>query len=47
VEPEGLHSNEMYIQGMSSSLPHDVQEKMYRTLPGLENCKFAKYAYAP
>ena len=46
VEPEGLHSNEMYIQGMSSSLPHDVQEKMYRTLPGLENCKFAKYAYA-
>jgi tRNA uridine 5-carboxymethylaminomethyl modification enzyme len=46
VEPEGLHSDEMYIQGMSSSLPHDVQEKMYRTLPGLENCKFAKYAYA-
>ena len=46
VEPEGLGSDEMYIQGMSSSLPHDVQEKMYRTLPGLENCKFAKYAYA-
>lgn len=46
VEPEGLHSDEMYIQGMSSSLPHDVQEKMYRTLPGLENCRFAKYAYA-
>ena len=46
VEPEGLHSEEMYIQGMSSSLPHDVQEKMYRTLPGLENCRFAKYAYA-
>ncbi len=46
VEPEGLHSDEMYIQGMSSSLPHDVQEKMYRTLPGLERCRFAKYAYA-
>lgn len=46
VEPEGLGSDEMYIQGMSSSLPHDVQEKMYRTLPGLENCRFAKYAYA-
>lgn len=36
----------MYIQGMSSSLPHDVQEKMYRTLPGLRRCRFAKYAYA-
>lgn len=46
VEPEGLHSEEMYIQGMSSSLPHDVQEKMYRTVPGLEYCRFAKYAYA-
>lgn len=46
VEPEGLHSDEMYIQGMSSSLPHDVQEKMYRTVPGLEHCRFAKYAYA-
>lgn len=46
VEPEGLHSEEMYIQGMSSSLPHDVQEKMYRTVPGLEHCRFAKYAYA-
>ena len=46
VEPEGLHSTEMYIQGMSSSLPHDVQEAMYRTVPGLENCRFAKYAYA-
>lgn len=46
VEPEGLHSDEMYIQGMSSSLPHDVQEKMYRTLPGLTHCRFAKYAYA-
>ncbi len=46
VEPEGLNSDEMYIQGMSSSLPHDVQERMYRTIPGLEKCRFAKYAYA-
>ncbi|MBO4554434.1 MAG: tRNA uridine-5-carboxymethylaminomethyl(34) synthesis enzyme MnmG [Clostridia bacterium] len=46
VEPEGLHSDEMYIQGMSTSLPHDVQEAMYRTLPGFENCRFAKYGYA-
>lgn len=46
VEPEGLHSDEMYIQGMSTSLPEDVQEKMYRTIAGLENCKFAKYGYA-
>lgn len=46
VEPEGANSEEMYVQGMSTSLPHDVQEKMYRTLPGFENCKFAKYGYA-
>lgn len=46
VEPEGASSEEMYIQGMSTSLPHDVQEQMYRTLPGLENCRFAKYGYA-
>lgn len=46
VEPEGLHSDEMYIQGMSSSLPHDVQEAMYRTVLGLTHCRFAKYAYA-
>lgn len=46
VEPEGANSEEMYIQGMSTSLPHDVQEKMYRTLPGLEKCRFAKYGYA-
>lgn len=46
VEPEGANSDEMYIQGMSTSLPHDVQEQMYRTLPGLENCRFAKYGYA-
>lgn len=46
VEPEGADSEEMYVQGMSTSLPHDVQEKMYRTIPGLENCRFAKYGYA-
>ena len=46
VEPVGLDTNEMYIQGMSSSLPEDVQIEMYRTLPGLENCEFTRPAYA-
>ena len=46
VEPVGLNTNEMYIQGMSSSLPEDVQIEMYRTLPGLENCEFTRPAYA-
>lgn len=46
VEPEGIHTNEMYIAGMSSSLPEDVQIKMYRTVPGLENCKIVRNAYA-
>ncbi len=46
IEPEGLHTNEMYIGGMSSSLPEDVQLAMYRTVPGLENCKIVKNAYA-
>lgn len=46
IEPEGANSEEMYVQGMSTSLPHDVQEAMYRTLSGLENCRFAKYGYA-
>ncbi|NLG05846.1 MAG: tRNA uridine-5-carboxymethylaminomethyl(34) synthesis enzyme MnmG [Clostridia bacterium] len=46
IEPEGLHTNEMYVGGMSSSLPEDVQEKMYRTVPGLENCKIVRNAYA-
>ena len=46
IEPEGLHTNEMYISGMSSSLPEDVQLAMYRTVPGLENCKIVKNAYA-
>ena len=46
IEPEGLHTNEMYIGGMSSSLPEDVQLAMYRTVPGLENCKIVRNAYA-
>lgn len=46
IEPEGLNTNEMYIGGMSSSLPEDVQYKMYRTLPGLENVKIVRNAYA-
>ena len=46
VEPEGLSTNEMYIGGMSSSLPEDVQYKMYRTLPGLEHAKIVRNAYA-
>ena len=46
VEPVGSDTNEMYIQGMSSSLPEDVQIEMYRTLPGLENCEFTRPAYA-
>lgn len=46
IEPEGLHTNEMYVGGMSSSLPEDVQHAMYRTVPGLENCKIVKNAYA-
>lgn len=46
IEPEGLHTNEMYVGGMSSSLPEDVQLAMYRTVPGLENCKMVRNAYA-
>ena len=46
VEPVGLDTEEMYIQGMSSSLPEDVQIAMYRTLPGLEHCEFTRPAYA-
>lgn len=46
VEPLGLDTDEMYIQGMSSSLPEDVQIAMYKTLPGLENCEFTRPAYA-
>ena len=46
IEPEGLYTNEMYIGGMSSSLPEDVQEEMYHSVPGLENAKIVKNAYA-
>lgn len=46
IEPEGLSTNEMYLSGMSSSLPEDVQLAMYRTVPGLEHCKMVKNAYA-
>ena len=46
VEPVGLDTEEMYIQGMSSSLPEDVQIAFYRTLPGLENAEFTRPAYA-
>ena len=46
VEPEGRFTNEVYIDGMSSSMPEDVQWEMYRTVPGLENCRIVKCAYA-
>ncbi len=46
VEPEGLYTNEMYLGGMSSSLPEDVQYRMYRTVPGLENVRIVRNAYA-
>ncbi len=46
IEPEGLHTNEMYVGGMSSSLPEDVQHSMYHTVPGLEHAKIVKNAYA-
>ncbi len=46
LEPEGLDTNEIYVQGMSSSMPIDVQEEMYRSIEGFENCKFMRYAYA-
>lgn len=46
IEPEGLYTNEMYIGGMSSSLPEDVQYEMYHSVPGLENARIVKNAYA-
>lgn len=46
LEPEGADTNEIYVQGMSSSLPHDVQKAMYRSVKGLERCEIMRYAYA-
>ena len=46
LEPEGLYTNEMYVGGMSSSLPEDVQHEMYHTVPGLEHAKIVRNAYA-
>ena len=46
VEPEGLYTNEMYLSGMSSSLPEDVQHQMYKTMPGFENAVIVRNAYA-
>lgn len=46
IEPEGLNTNEMYVQGMSSSLPEDVQIAVYREVPGMENVEFMRSAYA-
>ena len=46
LEPEGMDTNEIYVQGMSTSLPHDVQEDIYHSIAGLENCEIMRYAYA-
>ena len=46
LEPEGADTHEIYVQGLSTSLPHDVQKAMYRTIKGLENCEIMRYAYA-
>ncbi|MDE7329707.1 MAG: tRNA uridine-5-carboxymethylaminomethyl(34) synthesis enzyme MnmG [Clostridia bacterium] len=46
LEPEGADTGEIYVQGMSSSMPHDVQKEMYRSVEGLENCEIMRYAYA-
>lgn len=46
LEPEGLHTSEWYVDGMSSSLPEDVQLQMYRSVPGLEHCHIVRNAYA-
>lgn len=46
LEPEGADTHEIYVQGMSTSMPHDVQIAMYRSINGLENCKIMRYAYA-
>ena len=46
LEPEGADTNEIYVQGMSTSLPHDVQEQIYHSVAGLEHCEIMRYAYA-
>ena len=46
LEPEGLSTNEYYVQGMSSSLPEDVQIALYRSVPGMEHVRFTRTAYA-
>lgn len=46
LEPESKEMNTIYVQGFSTSMPHDIQEKMVHSLPGLENCTILKYAYA-
>ncbi len=46
LEPEGVDTNEIYVQGMSSSMPHDIQRDMYRSIKGLEDCDIMRYAYA-
>ena len=46
LEPEGADTNEVYVQGMSTSMPHDIQKEMYRSIKGLENCEIMRYAYA-
>ena len=46
LEPEGKDTNEVYVQGFSSSLPHEVQKEMYHSVKGLENCRIMRYAYA-
>lgn len=46
LEPEGADTNEIYVQGMSSSMPHDIQKDMYRSVEGLEHCEIMRYAYA-
>lgn len=46
IEPEGLTTDEMYVQGLSTSLPRDVQERMLRTIDGMENCRIMRYGYA-
>ena len=46
LEPEGADTTEVYVQGLSTSLPHDLQKEMYRTVEGLEHCEIMRYAYA-